>query len=155
MANLAIIKEPNKILRQKSKEISEITPEISQLILDMAETMKKENGVGLAAPQVGQNVRLVLVSIDKGPLALINPKIVWKSFRKETEEEGCLSCPNAYILIKRPKIVYIKALTKDGKKKFFRAKGLFARVCQHEIDHLNGILIIDKLSKKKRKSLNY
>jgi peptide deformylase len=144
MSSLAIIKEPTASLRQKSAVIKEITPEIKQLILDMADTMKTAKGVGLAAPQVNKNIRLCLISTEKGPLALINPKIIWKSLRKASEEEGCLSCPNASVNVKRSKIIYIKCLNEAGKEISFKAKDFFARVIQHEIDHLDGILIIDK-----------
>ena len=150
MPSLNIIKEPNPILRTKSQEIAQITPEIKQLILDMAQTMKENKGVGIAAPQVNHSIRLCLISTANGPLALINPKILWKSLRKEVEEEGCLSCPGIYGLVKRSKIIYVKALNQDNKIISFRAEGLFARVIQHEIDHLNGILIIDKIIKNKR-----
>lgn len=145
MSSLPIIKEPAASLRQKSLPIEQITPEIKRLILDMAQTMKTAEGVGLAAPQIGQNIRLCVISTDKGLLALINPKIFWKSIRKITEEEGCLSCPNAYIKVKRSKIIYIKCLDQEGKTLSFRAEGFFARVIQHEVDHLDGILIIDKV----------
>jgi len=151
MSSLNIVKEPNPILRQKTKEIKEITSEIKRLIFDMAETMKKNKGIGLAANQVGQDVKLCLISTEKGHLALINPKITWKSLRKEVEEEGCLSCPNVWGLVKRPKIIYVKALNQDNKTIKFRAEGLFSRVIQHEVDHLNGILIIDKFVKKQKK----
>ena len=144
MSSLNIIKEPVASLRQKSVKIKEISPEIKRLVLAMADTMKTAKGVGLAAPQVGQNIRLCLISTDKGPLALINPKIIWKSLRKAVEEEGCLSCPDAYINVKRAKIIYIKCQNEDGKEVSFKAKDFFARVIQHEIDHLDGILIIDK-----------
>ena len=143
MAKLTIIKEPNPVLRQKASKIEKITPEIARLILDMQETMVKEKGVGLAAPQVGQSLRLITVALEDGPLALVNPVIFWKSLRKDEEEEGCLSCPDAFINVKRSKIVYIKALNQKGLPVSFRAEGFFARVLQHEIDHLNGILIID------------
>jgi len=150
MSSLNLIKEPNPILRTKSKEIAQITPEIKQLILDMAQTMKENKGVGLAANQVGQGIRLCLISTEKGPLALINPQITWKSLRRKVEEEGCLSCPGVYGLVKRSKIIYVRALNQEGNIISFRAEGLFARVIQHEIDHLNGILIIDKFVKEKR-----
>ncbi len=148
MSRPQIITEPNPILRNKSQEIKQITPEIKQLILDMAKIMKESKGVGLAAPQVGYNIRLCLIETENGPLALINPKITWKSLRQEIEEEGCLSCPGIWGLVKRSKIIYLKALNQEGNPISFRAKGFFARVIQHEIDHLDGILIIDKLVKK-------
>ena len=110
MSSLNILKDGNPILRVKSQEIKEITPEIKRLVLDMRDTMKVAKGVGLAAPQVGHGVRLCLIYTEKGPLTLINPKITKKSLRSETEEEGCLSCPNVWLPIKRAKIIYIKAL---------------------------------------------
>lgn len=148
MSRLKIIIKGNKILRERSQEIAKISPEIKQLILDMAQTMKKDNGIGLAAPQVGQNIRLCLISTENGPLALINPKIVWKSLRTEIEEEGCLSCPDDWGPVKRSKVIYVKALNDKGKQIGFRAQGLFARVIQHEVDHLDGILIVDKFVPK-------
>src|SRR4030042_4518910 len=105
MSRPQIITEPNPILRNKSQEIKQITPEIKQLILDMAKIMKESKGVGLAAPQVGYNIRLCLIETENGPLALINPKITWKSLRQEIEEEGCLSCPGIWGLVKRSKII--------------------------------------------------
>jgi peptide deformylase len=146
MAILNIIKEPSPILRQKTAKIKDITPEIKRLILDMAQTMKSADGIGLAAPQVNLSVRLCLINTAKGPLAMINPLITWKSLRKDVEEEGCLSCPNFWTKVKRSKIIYVKCLDQDGKELSFRAEGLFARVIQHEVDHLDGILIIDKKS---------
>jgi peptide deformylase len=150
MSNLKIIKEPAPILRKKSLKIQEITLEIKRLIFDMAKAMNKADGIGLAAPQIGQNIRLCLINTEDGPLALINPKITWKSIRKEAEEEGCLSCPKIFGPVKRYKSIHVKALNKDGLEIKFKAKGLFARVIQHEIDHLDGILIIDKFKNKKK-----
>ncbi|MCX6745194.1 MAG: peptide deformylase [Candidatus Parcubacteria bacterium] len=144
MSILPIIKEPTPSLRQKSAKIKEITPEIKRLILDMTDTMKTAQGIGLAAPQVGHNIRLCTINTEKGPLAMINPLISWKSLRKAVEEEGCLSCPNKFVNVKRSKIIYVKCLDQEGKELSFRAEGLFSRVIQHEIDHLDGILIIDK-----------
>ncbi len=144
MSSLNIIIEGNPILRKKSEKIAGITPEIKQLALDMAETMVKSDGIGLAAPQIGQNIRLVSINTERGPLTLINPKIIWKSLRKEIEEEGCLSCPGKFCPVKRSKVIYVKALNEDNQQMKFRAQGLFARVIQHEVDHLDGILITDK-----------
>ncbi|MCX6739746.1 MAG: peptide deformylase [Candidatus Parcubacteria bacterium] len=144
MSILPIIKEPASSLRQESQPILAVTPDIKRLILDMGQTMKSAKGVGLAAPQIGQNIRLCIISTEKGPLVLINPKITWKSLRKDVEEEGCLSCPNAYIKVKRSKLIHVKALNEKGQIFSFKATGYFARVIQHEVDHLNGILIIDK-----------
>ncbi|MDD5341190.1 MAG: peptide deformylase [Patescibacteria group bacterium] len=146
MSKLEIIKEPNPILRQKSVKIKAITPEVERLILDMAKTMKANNGVGLAAPQVGHSLRLFVINNGDSAMALINPKILWRSFGKETEEEGCLSCPGVWGEVKRSKSVWVLTRNKNGKYNFFKASGLFARVIQHEYDHLNGVLIIDKIS---------
>ncbi len=149
MPRLKIIQQGNEILRKRSQEVAQITAEIKQLIFDMAKTMKKARGIGLAAPQVSKNLRLCLVSTEKGVKTLINPKIIWKSLRKEIEEEGCLSCEGAYGLVKRNKVIYVKAMNEHGKGIRFRAQGLFARVIQHEVDHLDGVLIIDKFVKEK------
>ncbi|MBD3359885.1 MAG: peptide deformylase [Candidatus Buchananbacteria bacterium] len=151
MSRLKIIIKGNPILRKKSTEIAKITPGIKRLILDMVKTMKKDNGIGLAAPQIGQNIRLCLINTAKGPLALINPKITWKSLRKEIEEEGCLSCPDDWGPVKRAKVIYVKALNDKSQPISFRAQGLFARVIQHEVDHLDGILIIDKFEVNKKR----
>lgn len=147
MSTLPLIKEPAPLLRLKAQKIEKVTPEIERLILDMAETMKTEKGVGLAAPQVGQSICLCLIATEDGPLALINPQILWKSLRNDIEEEGCLSCPNIWGLVKRSKSIYLMAEDKNGKKFSFKAKGFLARVIQHELDHLKGVLIIDKFIK--------
>ncbi|MBN1325925.1 peptide deformylase [Candidatus Falkowbacteria bacterium] len=144
MSRLQIITEPNPILRAKNAKIKAITPEVKQLILDMVETMKASDGIGLAAPQIGLNVRLVTINTGEGALALINPIILWRSFRKEVEEEGCLSCPGIFKKVKRAKSIWVLTKNENGKYLFFRARGLFARVIQHELDHLNGKLITDK-----------
>ncbi len=144
MSRLEILKEPSPILRQKTAKIKAITPEVERLIIDMVETMKANDGVGLAAPQVGQGIRLCTINTGEGALALINAKILWKSFRKEIEEEGCLSCPGVFKNIKRAKSVWVLTKNEHNKFIFFRAHGLFARVIQHELDHLDGKLITDK-----------
>jgi len=148
MSKLNIIKEGDPVLRKKADKVAKITPEIKQLIFDMGKSMKKAKGIGLAAPQVGKSIQLCLINTENGPLALINPKIVWKSLRKDIEEEGCLSCPDVFGLVKRSKGIKVKFLDENGKIKKFKAKGLFARVIQHEVDHLNGILILDKFVPK-------
>ncbi|HOK00448.1 MAG TPA: peptide deformylase [Candidatus Pacearchaeota archaeon] len=144
MALLEIKKYPDPILKKKSYEVEKITDEIKKLIEDMAETMKKNNGVGIAAPQVGVLKRIIVIETENGIVPFINPKIIKKSKEKETMEEGCLSFPGVFLKIKRPKEVEIEALNKEGKK--IKAKGLLARILQHEIDHLDGILLIDRLS---------
>ena len=137
----------NPLLRQKATEVKDITPAIKGLILDMLETMMAGgNSVGLAAPQVGQSLRIIVAQAapDEKAIALINPKITRKSFAKEVAEEGCLSLPNAYYPVKRAKRIVVKGLNIRGEKVRLKMAGLWARVIQHEIEHLDGILISDK-----------
>ena len=147
MSALTIITKENPSLKQKSQGIASVTEEIKHLITDMSETMEVNNGVGLAAPQVGHNIRLCLIKTEQGVLSLINPQITWKSWGQDIEEEGCLSCPQIFGLVKRYKAIKVKALNQDGQPIKFKAKGFFARVIQHEMDHLDGILIVDKFIK--------
>lgn len=148
---LKIITNPNKILRQKASAIKDITDkEIQKLIPEMIETMLRKDGLGLAAPQVGQSVRMIAVRHKDGELIMINPMIVKKSLLKEIDEEGCLSVPNIFGEVKRCKKITVKYLDGDGKQHKISAEGLFARVIQHEIDHLDGILFIDKAKNLRR-----
>jgi peptide deformylase len=144
-----ILTEPNKILRTKSAPVSPEkikTPAFQALISDMLETMKSADGVGLAANQVGVTERLIIATI-KEPTPLINPEILSHSILKTKSEEGCLSVPGRWGFVRRYKTVKIKALDKNGKEVRMSLKGLPAIVLQHEIDHLDGILFIDKLIK--------
>ncbi|MEK7097542.1 MAG: peptide deformylase [Patescibacteria group bacterium] len=144
---LKITINPNPILRKVSEEISpeEIgSKKINELCLNMAETMVKKDGVGLAAPQVGKNIRAVVVNTKDGPVFMVNPKIKNKSLTKEWGEEGCLSVPGVFGQVKRHKSLICVFYDIKGKKNQMKAKGLLARVIQHEIDHLDGILFIDK-----------
>lgn len=145
---LDLVLEPNDILRRKSQPVDVITPELLRFIQDMKETMHENNGIGLAAPQVGRNIRIFTVATQDGTLALINPEIISKSFRKEFDEEGCLSIPGTFIKVKRAKQVKVRALNENGQEITFTAKGLFARVIQHELDHLDGILMFDRITQK-------
>lgn len=148
MANLNLIYYPCKILSEKSREISDYVPEkYKQLIEDMSETMQKNKGIGLAAPQIGKNIRIAVIQTKDGIVALINPEIVKHSLGKETGEEGCLSIPGVFGMVKRYKKITVSAIMKDGTKKVFNAQGLLARVIQHEIDHLDGILFIGRTKK--------
>ncbi len=144
MPILEIKKYPDPILKRKSQEVKEITEEIKKLIEDMIETMKKNNGAGLAAPQVGILKRVIVVETGRGPVGLVNPKILRKSKEVNIMEEGCLSFPGLWLKIKRWKGVEIEALDGEGKK--IKAEGIWAGVLQHEIDHLDGILFIDKIN---------
>ena len=142
---LPIITNPNPILRKKSVEIKQIqAKQFQQLCLDMAKTMREKDGVGLAAPQIGQNIRLIVINTKNGAVCMINPEITKKSLTKEWSEEGCLSIPDVFGQVKRHKKITCKYLDKNGKEIKITAQGLMARVIQHEIDHLDGVLFIDK-----------
>jgi peptide deformylase len=141
---LEIKKYPDPILRKKCEEVKEITPEVKKLIEDMIETMEKNEGVGLAAPQVGILKRIIVVETPEAPKGFINPQIFKKSKEKEIMEEGCLSFPGLFLKIKRAKEIEIEALDENGGK--IKAEGILAKILQHEIDHLDGILFIDKIS---------
>lgn len=146
---LQILTNPNPILRNVSKpvELAEILrPEFQFFLDEMIETMKKD-GVGLAAPQVGINKRFIIVQTKNGPEAFINPKIFSTSLLKTDSEEGCLSIPGVWGIVKRFKKVKVRALNRKGEKVMIKASGLEAVIFQHEIDHLDGILFIDQVEK--------
>ncbi|MFQ5899120.1 MAG: peptide deformylase [Candidatus Methylomirabilia bacterium] len=138
-------------LRRKAEPVSAITPEIKQLIADMVETMYDQIGIGLAAPQLGISLRVVVVNDEQGasPRALINPAITAQGGRA-VAEEGCLSIPGIFAPVERAEWVELEALDDDGHPLKFQARGLQARVIQHEVDHLDGILFIDRLDKVAR-----
>ncbi len=150
---LKIIKYPNPILKKKSEEVKEITPGIKELVLNIMAIMEEKKGIGLAAPQVGELKRIIIVqttgsekfTTGKGAEAFINPKILKKSKETEVMEEGCLSFPELFLEIKRAKTIEIEATNLEGTKIQFKADGIGARAFQHEIDHLDGILFIDKV----------
>lgn len=147
---LPILSHPNSILRQKAREVElkEIKNyEIKKLIFDMKETVEVENGIGLAAPQVGHSLRIIVIFLENKKIALINPQITYFSLRKKKDEEGCLSIPGKFGFVKRSKVIKVKAFDENGKKIKFKAKNLLARVIQHEVDHLDGVLFIDKAEK--------
>jgi len=149
MAILEIKKFNYDSLRKKAKKIRKIDKKAKKLIIDMVQTMEKNNGVGLAAPQVGISKRIIVMQADvRGQriFALINPIIIKKSKEKDEDEEGCLSFPNIFLRIKRHKKIEIKALDINGKKIQMKTEGLLARIIQHEIDHLNGTLFFNRLS---------
>lgn len=144
---LKIITNPNPILRKKSKKLSaeEIkSKEMQKLCADMAKTMLAKDGVGLAAPQVGKNIRLCVINTKNGVQCLINPKITKKSWAKEWGEEGCLSFPGLFGEVRRHKKIICEYVDKNKKIIKLEADGLLARVIQHETDHLDGVLFIDK-----------
>ena len=146
MAIRNIREEGDEILKKKSREIEEIDDRILELLDDMVETMHKFNGVGLAAVQVGVLKRAIVIDLydDKGPIKLINPVIVKEEGEQEVEE-GCLSFPNKYAKLIRPAKVTVEALNEKGKKVKINAKELLAQALSHEIDHLNGIVFVDKM----------
>ncbi len=147
MAVRIIRKDTDPVLRKKAKDIQEITPAILRLLEDMAETMDAANGVGLAAPQVGIAKRIVLVKIGENELLeLINP-VILKQSGDEVDVEGCLSFPGLYGEVARATEVAVEALDRQGKKKTIKGTGLLARALQHEIDHLEGVLFVDKVLK--------
>jgi len=148
---LPILIYPNKVLRDPTQPVSfPLNKEIQKLTKDMTDTVRKADGIGLAAPQVGKSVKLIIINLEKNgvPLiALYNPKVVGKSFKKVEIEEGCLSIPGVFGQVKRPKKVTIEAQNAEGKTIKFTDEGWVSRVAQHEIDHINGKLIIDLIKK--------
>ena len=146
MAIRNIREDGDEILRKKSREVEVVDDKIREILEDMVETMHKYNGVGLAAPQIGLLKRLIVIDLydDKGPIKLVNPEIIKEKGTQEVEE-GCLSFPNKFAKIIRPEVVTVKALNENGKTVKISAKGLLAQALSHEIDHLNGILFVDKI----------
>lgn len=144
---LPLVTLPNPLLRQKSKLVDGAflrTDEFKQLLLDMEKTMDDSNGVGLAAVQIGRLIRLTIIKTQNGLLPLINPKIIFKSPLGEVGQEGCLSIPGVWGQVKRSRFIFVRAIDLHGRPTYFSAKGFFARVIQHEVDHMNGILFIDR-----------
>ncbi|OGD29734.1 peptide deformylase [Candidatus Azambacteria bacterium RIFCSPHIGHO2_01_FULL_44_55] len=142
---LKIVQEGAPVLREKSKPVEDPkSPEIKKLVEDMIATMKDAKGLGLAAPQVGKSLRLFTADVEDKVYVFINPEIKDLSKDKSSFEEGCLSVQKIWGSVIRPKKLTIKALDENGKPVKIRAKGLLARVIQHEVDHVNGALFIDK-----------
>ena len=150
---LQIVTYPNPVLRRKAETIEEIDDEIRNLIDDMAEAMYQDDGVGLAATQVGISKRLIVIDAGEGFSVLINPELVEKSKEEESMEEGCLSLPEIRLPIKRANRIVVKGLNEKGEPVQYEKEGLMARVYLHEIDHLNGVLIIDHASTVQRQLL--
>ena len=133
----------DEVLRKKCKEVKEITPNLLTLLDDMADTMYEANGVGLAAPQVGILKRAVVIDIGEGLVELINP-VILETSGSQIDDEGCLSVPGKYAPVDRPNYVKVKAMDRDGNEFIIEGEELMARALCHEIDHLDGILYIDK-----------
>jgi peptide deformylase len=147
MTPFEIVKLPTPSLRERSKELTaeEVkTPEFQAYLDQLTTTMFVADGVGIASPQVGRNIRAIIVNLPSGAEAFINPEIVKKSEAMTDSEEGCLSVPGKYGIVQRHKKVSIRALNRHGRRVEFEAKNFPAIIFQHEIDHLDGILFIDK-----------
>ncbi|MBW8301642.1 MAG: peptide deformylase [Hydrogenophaga sp.] len=146
---------PDPLLRQVSTSIERVDAELQKLADDMLETMYEAPGIGLAAIQVGVPRRLLVIDVskegeDKQPRVFINPEIIKSSDERSVYEEGCLSIPDYYAEVERPAMVTVKSIDRDGKEQMTEADGLLATCLQHEIDHLNGVLFIDHISRLKR-----
>lgn len=156
MAVLPVVLHPDGVLRKKCTPVEKITPEIIQLLDDMLDTMYDHDGIGLAAPQVNQTCRVVVMDVEQGddgsghPIKMINPEIIAKSDAKTILEEGCLSLPTMQVEVSRPAEVTVRYMNENGETVELQATDLLAKCIQHEIDHLDGVLIFDYLTSLKR-----
>lgn len=150
---MQIVKLGTETLREKSVPIQEVTDEIKALAAEMLTTMYKEEGVGLAAPQIGKNIRMFVVDEGSGPRVFINPQITGMSQELVEMEEGCLSVPGIYEKVVRPATIRLQAQNENGKREITEASGFLARVIQHEYDHLDGILFIDRINETKKERI--
>jgi len=155
MTTLKILTEPNKLLRRISEPVLKVGVQEQKLMDDMLDTMYEANGIGLAAIQIGVPKRIIVMDISKeenkkDPMYFVNPVVKNKNLEKSTYEEGCLSVPNQFAEIDRPSKCEVEYLDYYGEKKILKAEGLLATCIQHEMDHLEGILFIDYLSKLKK-----
>jgi peptide deformylase len=155
MAVLPIIVAPDPRLKVKAKPVAKVDARIKQLLDDMVETMHAAPGIGLAGPQVGEALRLLVIDIAKegeasDPRKFVNPEIVWASDDKLLWEEGCLSLPDQFAEVERPKEVKVRYLDESGAKQEIHATGLLAICLQHEMDHLEGVLFVDHISALRR-----
>ncbi len=149
MTSKKVLTSENKTLREVSVELTEEeikSPETKALVSDLIETMNIENGIGIAAPQVGILKRLIIIDMGKGAKSYINPKILSRSDKESENEEGCLSVPGIFGMVNRSNAVTVEFIKPNGKPKKIKVKGLEAIVFQHEIDHLDGVLFIDKVT---------
>jgi len=148
---MQILKMGDEVLRRNCLPIEQIDENLRALVLEMFVTLQKSNGIGLAAPQVGYNLRLFIVKLDDMEgMTFINPQIIQTSEAVCTMEEGCLSIPKIYEKVVRPKELTLQYMDINGKKQLLTAGGLLARVIQHENDHLNGVLFLDRLNDEKK-----
>ena len=158
MAKLKIYEYPHPVLKQKAEKVAVVDDQLRTLLDDMLETMYAANGCGLAAPQIGLSKRVVVIDIahegeEAASLYMVNPEIVWRSEEMEIGEEGCLSLPEMRAEVERSISVKINYLDYNGKECKLQADGFLAVAAQHEIDHLDGVLYIDHLSRLKRQML--
>lgn len=142
MAVLPIVKVPAEVLRQEAKPVQRVTKRVQKLIKDMADTMYDANGVGLAAPQVGVPEQIIVADDGEGLVCLVNPRITYRSGR-EVDVEGCLSIPDVAAYVARATEIEVEGLDERGRPVRYRLEGYLARIIQHEVDHLHGILITD------------
>ena len=155
MARRDIVQLPDPLLKTVSEPVRSVTEDVRRLMNDMLETMYAAPGIGLAAVQIGEPRRIVVVDLAKddeprNPQFFVNPEIVWSSQETSEHEEGCLSIPEVFDTIARPSAVKVRFLDRDGEARELDCEGLLATCLQHEIDHLNGVLFIDHISKLKR-----
>ena len=155
MAKKQILTIPDPLLRKVSEPVTSVNTEVKNLMDDMLETMYAAPGIGLAAVQVGVLKRIIVIDLSKDgqkkdPLFIVNPQITFKSDELISYEEGCLSIPNQFAEVKRPSSCKVNFLDYNGKKREINSDGLLATCIQHEVDHLNGVLFIDHLSKLKK-----
>ena len=158
MALLPVRLLPDPVLRRKAAPVEAVDDEVRELLEDMLETMYDAPGVGLAAPQVGVSKRVVVMDCGEDeeeprPIRMVNPEITWRSEEMVTREEGCLSIPDHHGDVSRPGEVTVRYLDENGKEREMTADGLLATCVQHEIDHLDGVLFIDHLSRLKREMI--
>lgn len=158
MNKLSIIKLPDPVLRQTARPLEDVTDSTRRLMDDMLETMYAAPGIGLAAPQVAVLHRVIVLDVSgdgepKSPLFMVNPEIVELGSETRVHEEGCLSIPEIYAEIERPASCRVRFVDREGRRQEMLCEGLLATVVQHEIDHLNGVLFIDHLSRLRRERL--
>ncbi|AUN31888.1 peptide deformylase [Niveispirillum cyanobacteriorum] len=156
MSLLPILTIPDTRLKAKCKPLTNVDGRVATLMDDMLETMYKAPGIGLAAPQIGLLERVIVVDVSENrsdALAMVNPELIWTSDEQAITQEGCLSIPEIYAEVTRPKMVRVRYVDRGGEVREMDADGLLATCIQHEIDHLNGVLFIDHLSSLKRNML--
>lgn len=147
MADIEIVLHPSPVLRQKAKPVRKIGPNLKKLLDDMAQAMYEAHGVGLAGNQVGVLKRVIVVDVGEGLLQLINPEIVQMGPEREEAVEGCLSIPGLQGDVPRATKLRLRATLPDGRVAWWDAEGMFARCVQHEVDHLNGVLFLDRATR--------